>query len=295
MIFDKFFESVDDFKDIMTSPSSLEKFAFIGVIATGVTSAIATKKAIDILHERKEPKHIVEVEEEIISDGQIISVPKIEEEHKEGVLPQKDICLKIAACYAPVVGIGLLTMLLMHKTVITSFETIDILSESLNDALARTNKYKQLAAGAIATDISANMLKRDQESDDNVNEDGEKKYWFYLSGFDDKSDRYFKDTMSGITEAMYKLNRYFILHGSATVNDFCTIEEIESAPEFKLWGWSYELGTDYGYEWIDYYLKPIKYNDEEEGYEIVFPFEPLFAVEFDESYWDFVNEYHEHR
>lgn len=85
----------------------------------------------------------------------------------------------------------------------------------------------------------------------------------------------FISTMEQVQKAEYELNRLFILRGYVSVNDFLTFLGIQEKGLGDVFGWSFDIGVDYGYEWIDFYHEKIDYNGQE-AYLIHYTFEPLF-------------------
>ena len=85
----------------------------------------------------------------------------------------------------------------------------------------------------------------------------------------------FISTMEQVRSAEYELNRLFILRGYVSVNDFFTFLGVDEKGIGEMFGWSFGIGTDYGYEWIDFTHEKIDYEGHE-AYLIHYPFEPMF-------------------
>lgn len=72
---------------------------------------------------------------------------------------------------------------------------------------------------------------------------------FYLGGF----PKFFERTMADVIKAEYELNRYFILKGQVTFNEFLTILDLPPIEGGDVIGWDEYIGeVDYGYKWIDF-------------------------------------------
>lgn len=84
----------------------------------------------------------------------------------------------------------------------------------------------------------------------------------------------FVSTIENVQRAEYELNRLFILRGYASVNDFLTFIGVQEKGLGERFGWSFDIGVDYGYEWIDFSHEKIDYNGRE-AYLIHYPFEPV--------------------
>lgn len=84
----------------------------------------------------------------------------------------------------------------------------------------------------------------------------------------------FVSTIENVQRAEYELNRLFILRGYASVNDFLTFMGVQEKGLGERFGWSFDIGVDYGYEWIDFSHEKIDY-DGREAYLIHYPFEPV--------------------
>lgn len=85
----------------------------------------------------------------------------------------------------------------------------------------------------------------------------------------------FISTIEQVQRAEYELNRLFILRGYASVNDFLTFIGVDEKGLGDMFGWSFDIGVDYGYEWIDFTHEKIDYNGRE-AYLIHYTFEPIF-------------------
>lgn len=80
--------------------------------------------------------------------------------------------------------------------------------------------------------------------------------------YDTMSDRFFYSTSQAVTEAESKLNQQFIKNGFVDLNEFYDILGLPETMEGNILGWSFELGQDYGYEWIDFAHREEKHEDD---------------------------------
>lgn len=97
--------------------------------------------------------------------------------------------------------------------------------------------------------------------------------------YDEWSNRYYEKTMSDLLYAEYHFNRNFIKRGYASLNEFYAFLEEGKVDEGDVIGWSFDIGVDYGYEWVDFYHTKTETDDGLEVYILSFPFAPslLFA------------------
>ena len=99
--------------------------------------------------------------------------------------------------------------------------------------------------------------------------------------YDEYRGEFFESTLDNVREAMYHVNRNFILKGDATLNEVYDFLNLPHTEQGDVLGWSADYGwCYYGYSWIDYYCDRRESRDGTEYYAIVFPFPPtLEAIE----------------
>lgn len=99
--------------------------------------------------------------------------------------------------------------------------------------------------------------------------------------YDEYRDEFFESTFDIIREAMYHVNRNFILRGDTTLNEVYDFLNLSHTEQGNVLGWSADYGwCYYGYSWIDYYCEPREARDGTEYFAIKFPFPPtLDAIE----------------
>ena len=116
--------------------------------------------------------------------------------------------------------------------------------------------------------IRGNLAK---QKFDNVS-DKENDVWF----IDSYLGMVFKSTTEQVQRAEYELNRIFILRGYASLHDFYTYLGISETSLARMFGWSFDIGADSGYEWVDFKHEKKILNDRgREAYLITYPFEPV--------------------
>jgi hypothetical protein len=93
--------------------------------------------------------------------------------------------------------------------------------------------------------------------------------------YDEYRGEFFESTLDNVREAMYHVNRNFILRGYTTLNDVYDFLNLPHTDQGDVLGWSADYGwCYYGYSWIDYYCYRRESRDGTEYYAIVFPFPP---------------------
>ena len=101
--------------------------------------------------------------------------------------------------------------------------------------------------------------------------------------YDEYRDEFFESSLDLVREAMYHVNRNFILRGYSTLNEVYDFLNLSHTEQGDILGWSADYGwCYYGYSWIDYYCERRESRDGTEYYAIIFPFPPtLDAIKDD--------------
>lgn len=101
--------------------------------------------------------------------------------------------------------------------------------------------------------------------------------------YDEYRGEFFESTLDYVREAMYHVNRNFILRGYTTLNEVYDFLNLSHTEQGDILGWSADYGwCYYGYSWIDYYCERRESRDGTEYYAIIFPFQPTpDALEYD--------------
>lgn len=101
--------------------------------------------------------------------------------------------------------------------------------------------------------------------------------------YDEYRDEFFESSLDYVREAMYHVNRNFILRGYSTLNEVYDFLNLSHTEQGDILGWSTDYGwCYYGYSWIDYYCERRESRDGTEYYAIIFPFPPTpDAMEYD--------------
>lgn len=101
--------------------------------------------------------------------------------------------------------------------------------------------------------------------------------------YDEYRDEFFESSLDTVREAMYHVNRNFILRGYMALNEVYDFLNLSHTEQGNILGWSADYGwCYYGYSWIDYYCERRESRDGTEYYAIIFPFPPTIdAIEDD--------------
>lgn len=101
--------------------------------------------------------------------------------------------------------------------------------------------------------------------------------------YDEYRDEFFESSLDLVREAMYHVNRNFILRGYSTLNEVYDFLNLSHTEQGDILGWSADYGwCYYGYSWIDYYCERRESRDGTEYYAMIFPFPPtLDAIKDD--------------
>lgn len=237
-------------------PTIFTSLGCIGVVGTTVLSAKATPKACDIIAEYNSDKC------ELHGDGKVYHVTQ---SWSDLDIWQKG--KKLGPVYTPTAAscAGTIACIVLsdifarryHAAVTKSLASIALMYKAGTDA------FKKREAERKATQYDFDSC------------DPEKIIVF---------DEYFLEPIeisrSDLYAALYEFNRNYQLRGYGPLfelYEFITNDEIVSddSDPAKQFGWSIDLGEEYGYIWIDFCLEPV--DEEKRVYVLKYPFEPLMG------------------
>ena len=132
------------------------------------------------------------------------------------------------------------------------------------------NKQKLALVGVLASvkqgykAYSEHILKENPDVDREARESAFKRvseaslegYNGEYRWFDEWSGRYFRATVEDVLHAEYDLNKNFIMHGQATLNEWYTLLGLDKVRDGEELGWSDYQEPFYGYRWIDFTHMP---------------------------------------
>ena len=237
-----------------------------GVVATAVTTAKQTPKALRLLKEASDEK------------GEELTFA----EKATAMLP----------AYLPAIMTGSATILcifganiLNKRSQASLVSAYGLLDQRFKDYQKKLIElYGQDAHEKIITELAAEKAENRYISSSYL---GCKSCALYLDEnvgkpvlfYEPVSDRYFEATVEQVMNAEYHLNRNFALAGAALLNEFYDFIGIEERPELDEMGWA---PTDEGEFWIEFNHVPKDLPDGRRCYIIDMPFEP--RVNFDDYY-----------
>lgn len=129
--------------------------------------------------------------------------------------------------------------------------------------------------------VKAMEQEKQDEEDDRPPWDEVQTFYLECNGC---SPRFFERTMEQVLKAEYEANRYFILKGEMTLNEFLEILDLPVVDGGDSVGWGAYIGeTQYGYKWIDFNHRYFIADDGLTVCSIDMPFEAhsLFEEEYD--------------
>lgn len=221
------------------SSTILSSLAIVGLVATTITSAKATPKAIKLVEEFKESNGTDEVSK--------VDIFKIT--YKQ---------------YLPTVIIGAATVSCIifsnkinierQKDIMTAYILLHQTFEQYK------NKVKELYGEDADNKIKYEIYKENKT--DNpclIMSSGDDKIIFYM----DYYDRFFERSMLEVREAEYQLNRQLIKKGEVPLNYFLELLDLPTSEEGKILGWSQDSAFDiYNYTWVDFSHEQMKTEDD---------------------------------
>lgn len=258
-----------------SAPTILTVVAIGGVIFTAATAIHDTPKALKLIkHEEDDRKFRVKV-----YTDENVELP----DPKPLTLWEK---FKLTwKCFVPTFIVAATTCVCIAK--------IDILNKRQKKELIAAagllstsyyeyrNKVRDLigekAEQEIVNDICEDHANHDKIEYGDSRPDA--KTFIFVDSF---NKTVFESTIEDVQAAEYHLNRNFALMGHQSMGDFYRflgLDEVyaEDGPILERFGWSYDVGTDMGYEWIDFYHEKIVTEGEPDKYIIHYPFEPVLG------------------
>lgn len=249
-----------------------------GVVATGVLSARAAVRASDILDEYDRKNRIAVNPTEEWQEPELSIWDEIKLTWKEWILP-----IGVGAIS---IGAIIFSHGLSRKAIASLSASNAMLAASLSDMKGAVKELPE----AQQKEIGDKLRKKTHKDDEHVvvlDPNGQ----LY---FDEETKVEFRQSPEMMGEAVYKFNRNFELRGYATMGELYEFYGFpkEMIPNhFYEWEWSFDLGNDDGYSWIDIYVSGsdgvISYpgvtpDPEDEIMNIYYPFSPR-SIYYDEE------------
>lgn len=229
----------------------------VGVVATALSTAKATTKAIDIL--------------------------ELERQEKGEELTTSEKIKKVGPAYIPAVITGVATVacifganVLNQKHQAALMSAYALLDSSYKDYKRKLvelygKETHQSVVDAIAVEkaedirITSESLCNicDLSTEDNLGEP--------VLFYDEYSNRYFESTIEQVITAEYHLNRNYILRGYSVLNELYEFLGLETTDYGAEVGWA---PLDDGMYWIDFNHRKVLIDDDLECYILEMPFAP---------------------
>lgn len=206
----------------------------VGVIATAVTTGMATPKAMQLLKEAKEEK------------GE--------------PLTKMEIVKTAAPAYIPAVAVGVSTIacvfganILNKRAQASLASAYALLDQSYKDY---RNKVIELRGADFDKEVREEVAK-DKYTGDGYSEDNDKQLFY-----EEYSGRYFESTMADVLRAEYELNRIVAQSGGAFLNEFYDLLGLETVDFGDYVGWSsWALCENYGDPWAEFRHERFTFDD----------------------------------
>ena len=245
-----------------TSPTAFSWYGIIGVVATGVTTFIATCKwknmQRDIVFEdaEKEPTRI----------------DKLKRAGKTALIFSGPVVVAASTCYC-----------IKHGND-KAMHTIDQLYVA-NNVLC--NRSKDMALGLAAGEIrnklnetGGTMTKATATSFSDDPEGEIEDFGKPVIFYDEFCERWFESTIFDVMKAELDANKIYALRGFTAVGEFHALLGLKSEEWTYQCGWDESKGIASGYAWIDFKHYHIT-NVDKPYYIIKYEFSPSFLEEFE--------------
>lgn len=196
-----------------------------GLVATTVTAAKATPKAMEFVKKAEEEKGEKLSKWERINVAGVAYIPTV---------------LVGAATVACILGANLVSR---HQQA-TLMSAYALLDRSYKDYKNKTNElYGDGADKQIREDIAKDKYTGDKSSGD----DGKELFYDFYSG------RYFESTKEHVMWAQYEVNRSLSVNYAVGLNEYYDLLGLEEKPEYEMLGWSCgQMEEMYWHPWIEF-------------------------------------------
>lgn len=259
-----------------SAPLILTGLSMCGVIFTAAAAIHDTPKALKLI-KHEEDHRMFKMKVYSTGDGKFDTEVKVE---PMTLLEKAKIAWK---CYIP-------TMLVAGSTIFCIGYSQKLNSKQKKELLAAYAlmhaayyEYRDKVSDIFGPDADGKIkefISEDRAKTGKV-EYGNGKKEDSIIFVDEFMNTVFESSVEEVQRAEYELNRTFALRGYVSMGDFYRylgLDDVyaEDGPLLERFGWSYDIGTDMGYEWIDFAHKKIEDADME-TYSISYPFEPVLG------------------
>lgn len=204
-------------------------------------------------------------------------------------LPKLTVLETVMACgkeYIPTVAVGTASLVCIFGANVLSRRQQASMAAAYTALVSAFEGYRDKVKTICGPDTDE-MIMRAMEQEKQDAED-DRPPWdevqtFYLE-CNGCAPKFFERTMEQVLKAEYEANRYFILKGEMSLNEFLQILDLPEVENGDCIGWEAYIGeTQYGYKWIDFNHRYFITDDGLTVCSIDMPFEAhsLFEEEYD--------------
>lgn len=196
-----------------------------GLVATTVTAAKATPKAMEFVKKAEEEKGEKLSKWERINVAGVAYIPTV---------------LVGAATVACILGANLVSR---HQQA-TLMSAYALLDRSYKDYKNKTN---ELYGDGADKQIREGIAKDKYTGDESLGDDGKELFYDFYSG------RYFESTKEHVMWAQYEVNRSLSVNYAVGLNEYYDLLGLEEKPEYEMLGWSCgQMEEMYWHPWIEF-------------------------------------------
>lgn len=261
----------------MTVPSWIKKNASTiltwlgagGAIVTVVLAVKATPKAMDKIQIAAIDK------EKKILNGDLEG--EDEKNNNNCKMSELTMIETVQVCwkeYVPTAAIGIGSLACIFGANVLSCRQQASLASAYTALASSFEAYRdkvEMLCGPSANIVVEKALEQEKRDLENDRPPWDEIQTFYLEGY----PQFFERTMEQVLKAEYELNRYFILKGQATFNEFLAIMDLSPVDGGDAIGWDAYIGdVYYGYKWVDFEHRYYPTDDRMWVCAIDMPFDP---------------------
>ena len=252
------------------APTILTILGGIGFVTTVGLTIRATAKSVEKIRTIESDRGLDLIEQMHKEDPQapdIIECPK---------LSPKEAALACWTEYIPTAAVGIASLICFFGANALNQKQQAALASAYSALLSSYEGYRGQVR-AICGEKTDETIMKAMEQEKKDKEDN-RPPWdeyqvFYLDCYG--KGKFFERTMQQIMDAEYNANRWFILKGQLTLNEFLKILDLEPVEDGDEVGWDNFIGeTLYGYCWIDFCHRYYQTDDGLDVCAIDLPFEP---------------------
>lgn len=236
------------------STTILTGVAVVGVVATAISAAKQTPKALRLIEEAEKEK-----------GSQLSTTEKV---------------VKAAPAYLQTALIGASTIACIIGAQVLNKKQQAALASAYALLSSSYKGYQEKVEEVFGEDANGQVkhaiAEENYDEEKVVKSDApDKEFEDTALFFDEYRNQFFETTLDHVKDAEYHLNRNFALRDYAELNEFYAFLGLPPTEMGAILGWSIYAGEDmYGYQWIDFnHVKEVM-DDGTEYYRLEMPFPP---------------------